>query len=53
MNADEFAQVNPRIDIEAARKIVENHGLHWDDFLDDLGTQAMYDTKNLLDWLGY
>ena len=43
----------PVITMDAARNIVEDHGVPWDDFLNDFGAKSSYNTRKVFDWLGY
>lgn len=36
-----------------ARREVENHGLDWQDFIDEVGNRAEYLGSDVLNWLGY
>ena len=44
----------PVINRDTARRIVvDDHRVSWDDFLDDFGSRASYNTRSLFTWLGY
>ena len=51
--ADEVCSDVPVITMEAARRIVEDHGIDWQEFVNDFGSQASYNTRRVFNWLGY
>ncbi len=51
--SDEVCRDVPIITAKAARNIVRDHGIDWNEFLDTYGERTEYNTRSLFEWLGY
>ena len=43
----------PTVHICAARRLIEDHCIPWEDFLVDFDARTTYNTREIFDWLGY
>ena len=44
---------NEIISYKRTKQEVENHGVDWQEFLDEYGSQEIYSAQSVLIWLGY
>lgn len=53
MDSQEFAQCVPLMTNKQAQRIMKEHSIKWEYFLETWGNMISYNTVDILAWLGY
>lgn len=51
--SQDYAQENIEMPYNDAKKMMREHCIEWSDLVEEFGEKELYNTKEVLSWLGY